>query len=365
MTPEISALIPQVPNIPGPPELMAVLLFLTFVLHILMVNAVVGAIWIMSINVFRSPEELQTGRKLAGILPKGMAFVVNLAIPPLLFIQALLGAYFYTASTLAALFWIAVPFNAMLAYYGLYIYISPMEIGPRMRKFVLALVSLLLLCHSFLLVNNVLLTQSPHLWLVYADEAGGTLINWADPQIWPRWLHIVLSCLAVGGLSIALPSWLKLRNLARADAPLPKQQTWFRRMQNGYYWFIGATLAQIPIGHWFLYSLPPHQLALFRGESVLGTGLLVVSFVLTGAALLAAVRRMIGYAIGLTVATVVCMAGMRTMLRVSFLEPYGPGGTFGPAGGPLWLFLGAAVVTGVVVYRMCRAYRNAQAKEAV
>ena len=28
-------------------------------------------------------------------------------------------------------------------------------------------------------------------------------------------------------------------------------------------------------------------------------------------------------------------------------------------------FLGAALVTGVVVYRMCRAYRNAQAKEAV
>ena len=29
MTPEISALIPQAPNIPGPPELMATLLFLT------------------------------------------------------------------------------------------------------------------------------------------------------------------------------------------------------------------------------------------------------------------------------------------------------------------------------------------------
>jgi hypothetical protein len=365
MTPEISALIPQAPNIPGPPELMATLLFLTFVLHILMVNAVLGTVLITLFNLFRDPQELEIGRKPATVLPKGMALLVNLAIPPLLFIQALLGSYFYSASMLTALFWLAVPFIAMLAYYGLYIYVSPMEIGVGTRRFVLSLVALLLLFNSFLLVNNVLITQSPHLWTAYAQKAGGILINWGDPQIWPRWLHIVLSCLAVGGLSIALPAWLKLRNLARSDAPLPKQQIWLRRMQNGYYWFIGATLAQIPVGHWFLYSLPPHQLAIFRGADILGTGLLVTSFVLTGAALLAAVRRMIGFTVGLTVATVLCMVAMRTMLRVSFLEPYGPGGTFGPAGGPIWLFLGAALVTGVVVYRMCRAYRNAQAKEAV
>ena len=55
MTPEISALIPQAPNIPGPPELMATLLFLTFVLHILMVNAVLGTVLITLFNLFRDP----------------------------------------------------------------------------------------------------------------------------------------------------------------------------------------------------------------------------------------------------------------------------------------------------------------------
>ncbi len=361
----LAALIPQIPDIPGPPERMAILLFLAFVLHILMMNAVVGGVLITLVNLFRKPEDAEGGRAFAAVLPKGMALVVNLGVPPLLFVQALLGAYFYSASILTGLYWLAVPFIVMFAYYGLYIYTSPAEIRDGVRKTVLTLAALLLLGNAFLFVNNATLVQSPGAWAAYADKAGGIILNLSDPQIWPRWLHMILSCLAVGGLSFALPAWLKLRNLARADAPLPRQHVWFGRMQSGYRWFIGATLAQVPVGLWFLFSLPAPQRMLFMGGSPLASGLFIAALVLAGAAVWTALRRTIGFTIGLTVGTVVCMAGMRNLLRLSLLEPFGPGGAFKADGGPIWLFLGAALLTGVAVYRLCRIYRKCRMKEAV
>ncbi len=365
MTAEIAALVPQIPDIPGPPGRMAALLFVTFVLHLLLMNAVVGGTLITLVNLIRKPGEAESGRRYAAPLPKGMALVVNLGIPPLLFIQALRGSYFYSASQLSAFFWLGVPFVVMFAYYGLYIYTSHGEVREGIRRTALATAAVLLLGNAFLFVNNATLIQSPGAWTAYAREAGGTLLNLSDPEIWPRWLHVIISCFAVGGLCFALPAWIKLRNLARSDAPLPKQQVWLDRMQEGYRWYIGATLCQIPVGLWFLFSLPAPQRLLFMGGSAPASGLLIAALTCAGAGLITAARRMIGLTVGLTVGTVVCMAGLRSLLRASLLEPYGPGGTFSGHGGPIWLFLGSALVTGIVVYRLCLLYRKAHSEESV
>ena len=364
-TAQLAALVPQIPDIPGPPERIAFLLFATFVLHILTMNAVVGGTLITLVNLFRKPAETELGRKYADVLPKAMALVVNLGIPPLLFVQSLLGAYFYSAGALTSLYWLSVPFVVMLAYYGLYIYTSHGDISEGTRRAVLACSALLLLGNAFMFVNNATVLQDPQTWTAYAQNAGGALLNLADPQIWPRWLHMILSCFAVGGLCFALPGWLKLRNLARSDTPLPQQHFWFARMQDGYRWYIGATLAQIPVGLWFLFSLPTPQKMLFVGGSPLASGLFLAALAAAGASIVTAMRRMIGVTIGLTVATVICMSGMRSLLRMSYLEPYGPGGVFKADGGPLWFFLIATLFTGLVIYRLCRVYYKSRIKEVV
>jgi predicted permease len=49
-----------------------------------------------------------------------MTFVINLAVPPLLFAQVLYGRALYTSSVLIGLYWISIIGLLMLAYWLLY-----------------------------------------------------------------------------------------------------------------------------------------------------------------------------------------------------------------------------------------------------
>ena len=355
-----AALVPVMDALPGPWGLLTVFLYCTFVLHLLLVNAVVGVSAITLADRLRAaPDSLRRAdmRSQSILLPKGVALLVNFAIPPFLFLQGLYGPFIYSSSVLCAVWWLSLMAVVMLAYYGLYINMAQGGISGGARTAALAFSLVLLLWAAFLLVNNSTLLQSPERWAVYGKNAHGLFLNTGDPQLIPRYLHVLLSCLAVGGLCLSLPAHFRKSRLG-GDAPASEREYLRDRTTSGLSCFFYATLAQLPVGGWFFLSLPPEQRRLFMGGDALATSLFFASLFLIGFALLAARRgRLLATALP-ALATVFLMAGMRSILRSALLEPYHQPSMRETEFGPLLLFLGALAVSCLALARLVAAYRS-------
>lgn len=359
-----AALIPALDGLPAPWSLMALLLFLTFFLHLVLMNAVVGAAMITlaaKMRIFSgrtAPAYLaEKGEYTPDVLlPKGVALVVNFGVPPFLFLQCIFGQYIYASSVLMAMWWLSVMLVVMLAYYGLYINMNRNGLGESARTAALAIAVLLLLWNAFLFVNNMTLLQNPERWAIYAQNAGGTFLNLGDPQVIPRWLHVILSCLAVGGLALALPSAWSLRRLAREGGDPATALPHLEGKRKALRWFFYATLAQIPVGAWFFMALPKAQRALFMGGDALATALFVLSLALTLASLVTAWRERAWCTAWSALLVIAMMAGMRTMLRASMLEPYYSPHMRELDPGPLVMFLTALVLSAIILAWLAKVY---------
>ncbi len=366
-----ASLLPVIDGIPGPWSIQATLLFLTFVMHLVLMNAVVGVSVISLVSRLRStnsrsqdhaPAPKAKSHNLEMLLPKGVALLVNFGIPPFLFLQVLYGQYIYSSSILMGVWWLSVMMLVMLAYYGLYINMSKLELSRRSRTLALGFSTLLLLGTGFIFVNNMTLMLSPAQWTAYARNAGGTLLALADPQVIPRYLHVVLSCLAVGGLCFAAPAAVRLRWMERAKASslgAPDQleeDNCRETLRKGLAWFLYPTLGQFLVGGWFLMALPGKQHTLFMGGSGAGTTLFFLALFLGGFALLCAWRKRALTTTACAAGVIICMAGMRTVLRSSMLAPYYKP-DMGPfKAGPFFLFLLSLIVSLTAMLWLVKVY---------
>lgn len=363
--PDPAALIPSLDGLPAPWSLMALLLFVTFVLHLVLMNAVVGVAALTLLAKLRVIAPLRVkphGDASHGehppdlLLPKGVAFVVNFGIPPFLFMQCIYGQYIYASSVQMALWWLSVMLIVMLAYYGLYINMYRGGLGRAARTTALAISVCLLLWNAFLFVNNMTLLQNPANWAAYAHNASGTLLNTADPQVLPRYLHVVLSCLAVGGLALAVPAAWSLGRMAKQGGDPKDALPLLENKRRALRWFFYATLAQLPVGAWFFMALPQEQRAAFMGGDGLGTTLFAASIAVTALCLVSSWREKAWATIWGALLAIAMMAGMRTILRSSMLEPY-----YAPHMrefdlGPLLLFGGALVLSFAALFWLARVY---------
>lgn len=381
-------LLPFIDGIPGPVELLSVLLFITFTLHLLFMNALVGVAAITFVSKLRA---LLPRRRLSGpdddvtlaldtpgdsgpvsgrtsgnggrpeytqdtLLPKVVAMTINLGIPPFLFMQCLFAQYIYVSSVLMAQWWLSVMLVVMLAYYGMYLNMARNRLSDNARTVALGLSLALLLLNAFLFVNNMTLLQNPERWSVYAVQSGGNFLNLADPQVLPRYLHIVLSCLAVGGLCLALPAEYALRGKSSAFRPSAAADRHTAKRSAALSWFIHASLLQIPAGLWFFLSLAEPQQRLFMGEHGTATFLFGAALLFLAAALLLAWRRQALAAAICSLPVILCMAGMRTILRASMLaSSYHPEVRPFEAGS-FFLFLSSLIIAAWVLFRLGKVY---------
>lgn len=352
---EAVALIPILDAIPGPRWLLNGVLYGVFVLHLLLVNAVIGVSAITLKDAFRPGGRLS--REQSGMLPKGLALAVNMAIPPFLILQALYGQFLYASAVLSALWLLAIMVVVMLAYYGLYLAMVQRGLSDNWRATALALALLLMLCNAFILVNAGTLMQHPEYWTAYAQNAGGLFLPLADPQILPRFLHFLLACPAVGGLCIALAAHYRLTRQHRTKSSLDTAELTARR-NKGLAFFFYSTLAQVPVGCWFLLSLPSQQRALFMSGDALATTLFMLSLLLTGFALFSARHKRVPAAALSSLALVCLMVGMRSLLRAFLLAPYSSSSSRAFAAGPTVLFLASLVFTLGGIAWLVRVYRR-------
>jgi hypothetical protein len=188
--------------LPAPIWLLKLLHIVTLALHFVAVEMLLGGLLLAVLfSLFRhSPASLVTARALARRLTVVMTFVINLAVPPLLFSQVLYGRAIYTSSVLIGIYWISIIGLLTLTYWLLYRFTARLDAG-KSAWWVGLSAWLLAGGIAQLLSTNMTLMLRPEVWRpMYSASAMGAYLPTGDPTLQPRWLMMMAGGLFIGGL---------------------------------------------------------------------------------------------------------------------------------------------------------------------
>jgi hypothetical protein len=291
---------------------------LTFVLHLLFMNAMLGCGIIALVSSIRSrPQDLFIAKEISLKLPYTIAFAVNLGVAPFLFMQVLYGNFIYTSSVLMGWYWLSVIGIIIIAYYSAYLFDFKFDLLGPFRTISISICVVLMLLVAFLFTNNMTLMLTPEKWVQYFSNARGTILNFSEPILIPRYLHFVCASIAVGGLFLAIIGKIKIKTNKDIENHVFEEM-----ISSGMEWFSYATLLQIITGLWFAASLPRDILSLFLGGSTIATLLAIFSLIGAGLAIFFGFKKQIWLSTGSVVFTIVGMVLMRAMVRSAYLKPY-------------------------------------------
>ena len=305
-------IIPQPDTIPVGWGWFQFLLLLTFPLHLLAMNAMVGGLAIGIVQHFKGGAvQKKLAHRIAVVLPLVIAFVVNLGVAPLLFVQVLYGQFVYSSSILMGMYWILIVPILIIAYYGGYLYDFKFTRLGGAGPWLAVLVFFLLTLIGFFFSNNMLLMSLPGHFQEYFSHPGGTLLMYSQPVFWPRFLHMLCGSLAIGGLFVALLGQFK----KAYDPDLAKHA-----LHVGMNSFFILTVINILIGFWYLLSLPKELMTLFMGGNSGATAAFVGALLLMAGTLYGAWEKKLWLTLSHGVVLVVVMTFMRSWLRTEYLK---------------------------------------------
>ncbi len=348
-----AVLLPVPDPIPIASAWFHLLLILTLFIHLLLMNVMLGSAFIALVHHLSGPHSPHTHTQvIAAKLPFTVALAVNFGVAPLLFVQVLYGHLMYVSSILMAVFWLSIIALLILAYTLCYVYKYRYEYMRESRLLITALLVLCLFLIAFFFTSQSTLMQNPGSWSRYFAHPKGLLLNLSDPTLIPRYLHITLSAIAIGGLALAL--W--------------HQHAWQRgeteslqKMQSGCQWFGYATLLNFSIGFWFLGALPQQILTLKTTEGILLLLCLLAGIILAIPAIIFALRHQVIPATVSTLAALLLMICARHLVRVAMLAPWFSTQqlTIQPCRSPFLLFLAILLLGGAVIIWMLKTTTQA------
>ncbi len=282
------------------------LLLVTFFLHMLLMNFILGGSLLTVWDLIRGKLE----KKASASIPTLIALTINFGVPPLLFVQVLYGHLFYTSSLVVAVPWIIIIPVLILAYYGAYVYAKNIEKAPKWSVAGLVVSSLILLYIAFMYVNNSTLSLTPERWNIYFNRPGGQNLNWDEPTLWPRYLHFVIAALAIGALGRAI-----FYHFSKVDEE--DKQIQIKRNLKIFGWM---TLVQFAIGTWFWLTMPDTVWKIFMGKAVFPTVMMALGWLGALAILHSAFTNRLKMAMFLGGLEVVMMIIIRDLARMAYLK---------------------------------------------
>lgn len=307
-------LIPQPDAIPVAWGWFQFLLLLTFPLHLLAMNAMLGGLLLGIYQHLKGGSlEKQLAHRIAIALPLVIAFVVNFGVAPLLFLQVLYGQFVYSSSILMGLFWIAIVPILIVAYYGAYLYDFRFRSLGAFGIVIAFIVLVLLLTIGFFFSNNMLLMALPEQFATYFSNKSGTMLATDQAEFWPRYLHMMVGAIAIGGLLVGLLGHYKRSSHSELA---------FHSERLGMQVFKYFTLVNLAVGSWYLLSLPRDLMMLFMGKNLIATFLFIFALLLMVGALVAAFRKKYILTLSHAVGLVFLMSFMRSYLRSGYLAEY-------------------------------------------
>jgi len=344
-------LIPAPDALPVPAGWFDFFLMSTFMIHILLMNIMVGGSMIAFYNSLRPTSG---GLELEKDISQKLTFVISLAInfgvAPLLFLQILYANFIYVSSQMMAVFWLSVIILLIVAYYSVYYYKFNFEQLNGCRSYFIGAAAVIFLCIAFFFSSNMTLMLNPVAWTAYFSNPGGTILNLSDSTLLPRFLHFMTASAAIGGLFFAIVGTLKK---ARPE-----------NIAQGMNWFLYATLAQIAVGFWFQMSLPNEIIGLFMGGSKTHTILFLISLGLVIVTIIFAIYRNVRASGVSVLGLIFLMVMMRDMVRTAYLKPFFSLSDLqaGSQYSPMIAFLIALMISiGIIVYVIRLAMKSESA----
>lgn len=241
-------------GLPFYPVVFQLLMVLTFALHILFVNFVVGgmlvALWG---RVSGNPHGLRLSKAMARASTVNLSIAIVLAVAPLLFVQVIYDPFWYTANTISAVWAMGFLVAVSLAFYALYLfYLGGKRPGRDGNPFWL-LVALVSAGVAGYIIHSLTMEQLQALqWKglvvkgLRVDATGTVLAGFSLPRI----LHFLLPSVAITGVYIMLYAWYFQ---GREDYPRDYIQFCGGLGSRLAIW---ATVGQAAVGVWWLLTLP-------------------------------------------------------------------------------------------------------------
>jgi hypothetical protein len=359
--------IPPIPQpdpvpLPAPAWLLWALLLLTFYLHLIPMNLVLGGSILGAIARVRArrgdrPHDAALAHMVVKAMPVLISAAVSLGVAALLFLQVLYGRLFFPSAIVMGWWWLAVIGLLILAYYGAYL-LAFREgrfggAGTPLAWVIAAVVGLIALIYG----NNMTMMLKPQeLVSRYLSDGGGVQLNLLDPTLFPRHLHMLLGAIAVSGLAVAGAGVIRRRH----D---PAFATW----AVGYGAIVCglATCVNIFAGLWWLAALPREVLLQFMrgGMGVVGVLLAGIALTLASAAhlMLAAGGKKPGINVSVSVSAMLGGLAMMLLTRDAVrsaslgVAGFQPVQWIAPQWGPIAIFGVLLVGAVVTIWWMVRA----------
>lgn len=344
--------------LPGPPWLFHVLWVLTFLIHLIFVNMVLGGTLLAAFVGRKKPGAREVQTFFVGLNSWVISFAITFGIAPLLFMQVLFGRFFYTATILLAWAWLGMLGILTLGYYLNYLAKFRLRNGKNVRAVVIIEAVCFLTIAGIQVAINLLHLQ-PGRWESVAQQAWAAL---GDPTLVPRILHFVFAAVGMAGAVLALVATRRATKGVDREACQGMAQFGIRAA-------LIATGLELLDGFWLLFALPEEVLKAFmRGGPatmipltigiLFGLLLLIVLAQITDPLAQAKkVRRVAEMIVG----AVVFMVVTRHQLRGIYLAPWRGEEhvTVATQWGPLALFLVVFVLClGLTVYAIVRAIKD-------
>ncbi|MBN2062591.1 MAG: hypothetical protein JW882_19480 [Deltaproteobacteria bacterium] len=266
-------LIPIPDILPAPWGLFNILLIVTFTIHLLLANILLGGTFLALRQSLTKPDAITAERcplEDSKKLPFVMALTINMGVAPLLFLQVIYGQFFYVSSVLMAVYWLSIFLLIIFAYYGIYLFVYKYNALARARVWIMGTTLIFLIIVGFFFSNSLVLMIDPASWTDYFTRPDGKIIHLFGSTLIPRYLHFILASLATAGLLIGLKGWWMERKGYPVVETIYGNGLVFYGIITGFQFFIGA---------WYLGTIPPEVLSAVVFESHLAFPVFLVSIV--------------------------------------------------------------------------------------
>ncbi len=193
----------DVAGLPSPPIVFDFFLVLTFALHILLVNLVIGSLALVIWGKIKKENYwIKLSSSLSRLVVNSISWAIVLGVAPLLFIQVIYDPFWYTANTLSAVW--ALAFLAFIALAFVFAYFFYLGGGYEGRgQIIWPILSLALLLLAGIVMHSLAVTQLyPEKWPDFATHnniyiSSGKYLHGFEIF---RFLHFMFPALAVTGV---------------------------------------------------------------------------------------------------------------------------------------------------------------------
>ena len=264
-------------DLPLPEWLLVTLLIVSFLVHILFINLMVGGsivtLW-AEIKGLKDKEYDTFAHEIAKTITVNKSLAVVLGIAPLLSINTLYTIYFYSANALTGFIWIMIIPLVTLAFLLTYLHKytwKSLENNKNIHIAIMVLSVAIFLFIPLIFLTNVNLMMFPEKWGIIQGFLSALIL----PNVFPRYFEFLGACIAVTGVFIV---WYNNRK----SYPVEKIYTSFTRYHVKKIGYSIATLGlclQILFGVIVLFTLPAKGIG-YGVISVMATAGLLLAYAL-------------------------------------------------------------------------------------